>query len=282
MKHYNYLPVLLLLALIGNSCTYPLYIHKTYDPEINLEMRSYKVVFINLFDYTSPAFVKEKEKSSFSAGVKELTNGLSASFAEKKEFDFSIGDTLKKDIHPGQLTVLLLEDTIRAICSRHHSDMLLTLDSLDFFFDWETIRYDDGGKQKDFYLYSRFYLSFYSASGLLINRSLVENNTFYKSRPALSGLITFKPSLANATKAIKSISFQAGKDYVAKFYPKTVEELRTIYTGKAFIESDLYIRERNWEKAIQILEELANSPDKKTAKKARHNLEVIKEAQASK
>jgi hypothetical protein len=183
----------------------------------------------------------------------------------------------------GQLTAFLPKDTIHAICEHQKTDMLLTLDSLNIYFDWEIEVNDDGAskeKVKNFYLYTRFYLSFYSGTGNLINRSMMEKHSLYKSRVALSALITIKPSIANAIEAIKTLSFQAGQDYVRKFYPKTVQESRTIYAGKAFKESNLFIKLRNWDKATELLEQLAKSADPNTAMKARHNLSVVKEAAA--
>lgn len=263
-----------------SSCSRFMPVQKTYDPEIILKKKPCKIVFINIFDYTSPAYVREKHENAYHAGVMKLAEGLS-SFSKDESFSFIIGDTLKKDIMPGQLTAFLPKDTILAICERHNTDMLLTLDSLNIFFDWETIVNNDGdGKEKvkNFYLYTRFYLSFYSAKGDLVNRSMIEKASLYKSRVALSALITIKPSIANAIESVKPLSFQAGQDYVSKFYPKTVLESRKIYAGKVFKESNLFIKLRNWDKATELLDQLAKSPDPNIAMKARHNLSVVKEA----
>jgi hypothetical protein len=265
-----------------SSCSSSLLVQKTYDPEINLNKKPYKIVLVNIFDYSSPVYVREKQENSYHAGVMKFAEGLSSSFSRDGSFSFLFGDTLKKDIMPGKLTALMPEDTILAICKRHNSDMLLTIDSINIFFDWETVvNEDDKGslKEKNFYLYTNFYLSFYSATGYLINRSMIQEYTLYKSRLALSALITIKPSIANAIEATKSVSFRAGQDYVSKFYPRTVQESRKIYAGKAFKESNLFIRLRNWEKAAELLDQLVKSPDPKIAMKARHNLSVVKEAE---
>jgi hypothetical protein len=265
-----------------SSCSNFLLVQKTYDPEINLERKPYKIVLVNIIDYTSPAYVREKQENSYHAAVMKFAEGLSSSFSSDESLSLLIGDTLKKDIPAGKLTELMPKDTILKICKLHDSDMLLTLDSLNIFFDWETIVNDDDKgnllKEKNFYLYTRFYLSFYSATGELINRSMIEKSSLYKSRLALSALITFKPSIANAIGTVKSLSFQAGQDYVSKFYPKTVQESRKIYSGKAFKESNLFIKLRNWEKATELLDQLAKSPDRNIAMKAQHNLSVVKEA----
>lgn len=285
MKTFISIFFTILMLSFLSGCSNFLLVQKTYDPEINLGKKPYKIVLVNLFDYTSPAYVKEKHENAYHSGVMNLAEGLSSSFSKNASFGFLIGDTLKKNIAPGQLTAFLPKDTILAICTRQKSDMLLSLDSLNIFIDWETEVNTDGinnEKIKNFYLYTRFYLSFYSSNGDLINRSMIDKNTLYKSRVALSSLITFKPSLdnANAIGAIKTLAFQAGEDFVNKFYPRTVQESRTIYAGKAFKESNLFIKLRNWDKATELLNQLSKSADPDIAMKARHNLSVVKEAAA--
>ena len=54
-------------------------------------------------------------------------------------------------------------------------------------------------------------------------------------------------------------------------------ESRKIYTGKAFKESNLFIKLRNYDKAIELLEQLEKSPDRDIAWKARNNLSVVRE-----
>ncbi|MGB8492594.1 MAG: DUF6340 family protein, partial [Bacteroidales bacterium] len=183
----------------------------------------------------------------------------------------------------GSITAILPVDTIKAICKRYNADLLLTHDSAEIYFDWETTRDPDdrSNKTKDFYLWTNFYVSLYSSGGELINRSKLEKGTFYESRPALSALITFKPSLAKAAGVVESLAYDAGTEYVKKFYPETVEESRMLYSGKDFAESNKSIELKNWDKAIELLEQLSASPKRSIAAKARHNLEIVKEIKAT-
>jgi hypothetical protein len=274
----NLVATLIIVSLF--SCNKFVYLSKTYDPEIIPSKKPGRIVFVNIFDYTSPAYVKEKNELSYRAGVIKLSEGLLSSFSKDESFIFIPGDTLKKDIVPGQLTAYMAKDTVLAICDRYNSDMLLTLDSLNIFFDWTSTVNSDGEykeKEKQYYLHTKFYLSLYSSTGDLVNRSMIEKSTFYKSREALLLIVTFKPSIAKAIETIKPLAFEAGEEYVSKFYPRTVQESREIYGGKVFKESNLYIDLRNWDKATELLDQLARSPDQNIAKKARHNLSVVKE-----
>lgn len=285
MKTFNSFLFSIVILFSLSSCNRYIAVQKTYDPEIMPGKKPCKILLVNIFDYTSPAYVKETDKNTYRTGVIKLAEGLSSSFAKDESFKFIVGDTLKKNIIPGQLTVILPKDSILAYCKRQEADMLLTLDSLNIFFDWETVINNEDKnnllKEKNFYLHTKFYLSFYSATGDLINRSMIEENSLYKSRMALSGLITFKPPVSKAVGIVESLSFQAGQDYVTKFYPRTVMESRQLYTGKAFKECDLFIKLRNWDKVTELLDELAKSPDPDIAVKARHNLSVIKELAVS-
>lgn len=271
------------VLLFLSSCSTIIYVGKQYEPEIIPEKDSGNIVFVNLFDYTLPLYVKEKNELTYFAAVKKFGEGLLTS-SKEKSYSFIIGDTLKKGIEAGQLTALLPVDSVTVICTRHNADMLLALDSLNIFFDWETIPGEEKGdlKTKNFYLFTRYYMSLYSFSGDLINRCQINNSSLYSSRPALSGILTIQPALANskAVKHVESLAFDAGQDYIDKFYPKTVNEPRKVYYSKPLKEADKHIFAGDWVKAIELLEPLANSADKTLAKKAGHNLSVAKEAAA--
>jgi hypothetical protein len=282
MKSQYGLFLSLVCTILLSSCYTYIYINKTLDPEIIPEKEKNDLVFVNLFDYTKPEYVKEKNNISYHAGVKKFTEALSG-FSNDISFTFTVADTLKKGIPTGMLTTLLPADYVMSVCRQYKANMLIVLDSMNIFFDWETIvETDEKGnksKTKNFYLYNTYYVSLYSASGEMINRSQLEKSLFYKSRPALSVLITFEPSIAKAKEEVEQLALQAGNDYVDKFYPRTVQEPRKINTGKVFKESNLYIKDNNWVKAAALLQQLEKSTDPKIAKRASENLSVVREAE---
>jgi hypothetical protein len=269
------------LGILLFSCAKILYIGKRIDPEIILEKEQHNIVFVNLFDYTSSINIKKNDEVSFHNGVMGLLEGLS-SFSSDPTFNFVVGDTLKNDIESGFLTTLLPVDSVSAICNRNKSNILLALDSLNTYFDWETTAEDDingfTSKTKNFYINTRFFLSLYSITGDLLNRSEVDQSTFYRSRPILSGIITIVPSLERARQDIGELAFQSGLDYVSKFYPHMTQDTQELYSGKPFRVSNRYVFSRDWKKATELLEELAKNSDHIIAEKAKHNLEVVKEA----
>ncbi len=272
--------ILLQLALLFalQSCNSFISVSKTYDPEINLEKRHYRIGLINNFNYMSDAYVKEKHENIYHTCIMSLADGISSALSNDKSMNFVFNDTLKKDLRVGQLTELMPPDTIQYLCDRYSDDLLLIVDSTKIYFNWETIKDEDHLKTKNFYLITSFFLSLYWPNGSLINRSKIDRSMLYSSNPTLSDLITIKPPLSKAIKEVKSLAFNSGKDYVRKFYPVTLMESRKIYTGKMFKESNLFISLKNWEKATELLDPLTRSSDPNTAMKARHNLEVVKEA----
>jgi hypothetical protein len=271
----------LLSALIFTSCAKIIYIGKKIDPEIVLSKQHHSIVFVNIFDYTSPANINESGNIVYHDGIMGLMDGLS-SIADDSTFSFTVADTLKKGIGSGLLTTLLPIDTINSICIKNKSDMLLSLDSMSVFLDskfsTDIDEYGNNHETKDFFLNTEFYLSLYSHDGELINRSEVSQSYLYGSRPANSYSGAVKLSLSAARQDVASQGFQSGQDYTAKFYPQISQDVKQLYTGQQFRESNNLIFAKNFEKAIELLYELAKSPDKIIAAKAKHNLEVAKEA----
>jgi hypothetical protein len=275
---------LLLIVSLGFllfSCAKIIYISKRIEPEIILEKERHNIVFVNLFDYTSSININKKDQVSFHNGVMGLLEGLS-SFSSDTSFNLVVDDTLKKGIETGFLTTLLPIDSVSAICNRNKSNILLALDSLNIYFDWETTAEDDNSgftsKTKNFYINTRFFLSLYSITGDLINRSEVDQSTFYRSRPTLSGIITIVPSMERARQDIGELAFQSGLGYVSKFYPHMTQDTQELYSGKPFRDSNRYVFSQDWKKAIELLEELIKNSDPIVAEKAKHNLEVVKKA----
>jgi hypothetical protein len=268
------------LIILLASCARMVFIGKRIDPEIILEKEHHTIVFVNLFDYTTQVNVIKKEKNSYFAGVMSLLDGLST-FSKDSSFNFIVVDTLKKGVEEGLLTTLLQADTINAICDRFNASLLLALDSVSIFFEQDTVVKNYYGREYNaikFSLNTRFFLSLYSSEGDLINRSEVDQESDINPRTSMSGLVIIVPTVARASDEIANLSFQAGQDYVAKFYPQIVEDTQQLFTGKIFNESNKFIFAKNWNKAIELLEPLTKNQDASIAAKAKHNLDVAKEA----
>jgi hypothetical protein len=268
------------ILIVLSSCTKIVYISKRIDPEIILEKGNHNIVFVNLFDYTLPVNAYKKDRILYYTGVRNLLDGLSL-FSSNSSFSFVTGDTLKKGIENGFLTTLLPIDTIKSICKRFNSNLLLALDSMNILLERDTVvNYYYGEKYRTInrYLETRFFMSLYSEEGELINRSEVDKSSLFRPRSTASGYIIVVPSISAAREEIENLAYQAGQDYINKFYPHIIHDTQQLYTDITFKESNDYIFSRNWEKATELLEELTKNQNPSIAEKARHNLEIVKEA----
>jgi hypothetical protein len=281
MKKAFLYTVLLTFLPFLNSCSNYFFFEKPLPPEIQLKTNPHTIAFVNLFDYTSPELVKEKFEVTYRAAVINMISTLNSGFSSDSTWHFITADSLQKGINPGNLTLLLPVDSVKSLCRLHNADLLLTLDStkLSITWDFDISQNDDGSKSKTktFYLNAWFYLSLFDSSGGLIERSEVSKSSIYRQREALSILITFKPSLANAHKDAAFLGTKAAEDYVSKFYPSTTKESRMLYTGKVFSESNALMLRKDWTGAETLLNKLAENPDVKISRKAKYNLSVLEE-----
>jgi hypothetical protein len=277
---FRFLPVVTLVILFC-SCTKTVYIGRRTDPEISLSKEHHNLIFINLFDYNSSDLVKERERFVYSDGIKGLIDGLAA-FSNDTSFTFSVGMAVKKWNSKENMTTLLPADSITDFCARHNANLLLTLDSISIYFSTDTVSGNiyggKSGKMIDFYLTANSFLSLYKNDGTLIDRSEADQSLFFRSRTFIPGITYSLPSVAGLRDEAASLAFQAGQDYVAKYYPEFSQETEKLFTGKAFKESNRYVFARDWLKAEQLLEELMMSSDAGIAARARHNLEVVQSA----
>ena len=265
------------LAILS-SCSTTIFINKPLPPEIELEQKDQKMVIQNFFDYTRDEFVKERHEDVFRSGVMAFAAGLEDYLSESELVRASFTDTLVKS-GPGRILSDLLDPNwVVSACSEYNADLLLSIDSLFIDFDWETetIRYDDGSREKTkyFYLQLQPFLTLYDKTGSLIDRSFISYEQPYSSRPTLSALITIKPNLNNATEEVVLIASDAGKDYGAKFFESMGSFPYRVYYGKPFNVAFILMQNRQWADAIRELQPFASSTDSKVAKRAANNLYV--------
>ncbi len=274
--------VLIILIFLTSSCYTYVHFEKSTPPEIIPEKPVNNIVFINAFDYTIRDSTSEKENNVYQAGITEVINGLKKSFASDEHINFNLIDTLVKGKALTMLPDSLNPDSIRNICNRYNSSMLLVLEAFNMNMDWEQdVEEDEDGSRSrtnNYYLYMSAGLSLYSESGDVIDRSMESCRSLYESRAALIGIAVFVPSIYKAEKQIGQLAEFVAENYANKFYPGTATVSRKIFYAKNMLEADNYLMEHNWESAIEQLKPLAASPDPKISRKAANNLSVAYEA----
>lgn len=278
MKNRNLKYLAISGLIIFNSCSTIMFINKPLEPEIILEENEKSLVVNNYFDYTQPAYVKEKHQEVYKASAEFFSESLTKYINISPGLIAISGDSLISLSVKRSPSDLMPANNVLEACEKFGADMLLSIDSIDIDFDWETetIINDDGEKSKTkyFYIQTTHFLSLYSSSGELIDRSFIALEQPYSARPTISGLITIKPNLRKAIDEVIIISADAGIEYGTKFFETTGTYPYKVYHNKPFEESFSLLQSGNWSDAIRSLLLLAESSDKKIAKRAANNLFV--------
>lgn len=264
-------------AVVISSCKVTVYSVKTDPPELDLPRPEAKVAFVNYFDYTLPAYIRARQEVTYMQAVRGFIYGLQSVFGADSTVSLVIADTLANRFIVNSMQDSSFRDTIRAVCTKFNADLLIALDSISLWFDWQTYADDDEEilKTKDFYLYSDNYVTLYSRDGDVIDRSKVQEGMFYGSRLALSEFITIGPSLSRAAVKAGALNKGAGEDYAGKFYPWDTKIPYQMHNNGPFAKSNEYILQGDPVKAVEPLRRLTGSANKRIAGKAKENLETV-------
>ena len=276
MRTKYIVPIFLTLLLLCESCTTYIFYSITTPPEIQTSESHKHMVFINKYDYTNLTFDNKNKRKVFTTAVQNLISNLESSFNNDDNFHFTILDSLVQGVALENFPELMSVSNIVSICEGENADMLLVLEFFNAYFQTETeVEEDeDGGKSRTNYvdLIVEAGFTLYDHLGEVLDRVKVTESNFYQARPSLSSFIVIGPSMGKAMKEVNNLVKRIGENYIQNFYPGSEIVTTTIYTGKAFKEVTPLMENQNWLEAIDLLLPLANSPDHKIAKKARHNL----------
>jgi hypothetical protein len=266
------------LIILASSCTTVIQMQKTYPPERERPADSGKYVFVNFYDYRIPGYIKDKNEIAYAVAVRGYIDGLGETILMDPVESFAIGDTLKEGFNVSSMQLPEFTDTVRAICAGHGADLLIALDSINLWIDWNISleENDEGGNMlvRDFFLYANNYMTLYSSDGEIIDRCAGEKSTFVKSKYTIFGMIG-GPTIAKAREAVRLLSHDAAKDCIGKFYPFTENYTETLYKGGPLNKINQLIIGGHPEEAVGQLKDLVNSSDQGMAKKASYNLEVV-------
>jgi len=273
------LPLIFLVAL-ASSCTTLIQLQKTYPPEAVLPAEIKKFAFVNFYDYRIPEFIKDKHEGAYAEAVKGYATGLGELVLKDPGASFLIADTLREGFTVMAMQLPEFTDTISAICSQYGANLLVALDSIRLWVDWEMYlsENDEGSNMlaKDFYLYSNTYMTLYTAEGEVLDRCAGEKNTYVKSKYTIFGMFG-GPNVTNQKERIRLLTESAARDCIGKYYPFTEQYTGTLYSGGEFTKLNLLIIEGKPEEAIGQLTELSHSSSASVASKAEHNLAIANE-----
>jgi len=274
---FHVLPFIAPIILVS-SCTTVIQMQKTYPPERERPADSGKYVFVNFYDYRIPENIKEKNEIAYAVAVRGYIDGLGANISMDPGETLTIADTLKGGFSVSSMQLPEFTDTVRAICAAYGADLLISLDSINLWVDWNISleENDDGGNTlvRDFFLYANNYMTLYTSEGEVIDRCAGEKSTFIKSKYTIFGMIG-GPTLGKAREAVRLLSRDAAKDCMGKFYPFTENYTETLFKGGPLNKINQLIIGGHPEEAVGPLKDLAFASGRSMAKKASYNLEVV-------
>ena len=280
MKKLTVPLALALMAVVASSCSTMVQMERTYPPETTLPADSGRFILVNFYDYQAPDLVKDRHEEGYAAAVKGYAIGLSGLVQKDPRAVFMIADTLRKGFTVLSMQYSEFADTVRAICDTYGANLLIALDSIRLWVDWEVYLEDsdEGGSilAKDFWLYANTYMTLYTAEGEVLDRCAGEKNTYVKSKYTIFGMIG-GPNVGNQKERIKLLTEAAAKDCIGKYYPFSDQYTAKLYSGGELTKLNLLITGGKPEEAIGPLTELTNSSSPSLASKAEHNLAVAKE-----
>jgi len=280
MKRFPLPLALIFTAAMATSCSTVVQMQRTSPPEAELPADSARIVYVNFYDYQVAESVKDRHEDGYAAAVKGFAIGLSGLVQEDPRALFITADTLKKGFTVLSMQYPEFADTVRAICNRYGANLLVALDSINLWVDWEVYlsENDEGGNMlaKDFYLYSNTYMTLYTAEGEVLDRCAGEKSDFVKSKYTIFGMIG-GPNVSNQKNRVKLLAEVAARDCIGKYYPFTERYTRKLYSGGELTRLNQLIIGGKPGEAIGPLTELTHSSSASLAEKAEHNLLIANE-----
>jgi len=270
------------LALIGialSSCTSFVTIHKTMPPDLNIPANS-DFLFVDRFMPEELDFNNQNKIDVFYKGRDKFVQGLKAGFDTCKVYHLQLSDTTLPSHSAHEPAYNLKPDIVEHLCS-HSYDYLLTLDNYNLYFDQdvEVVENEDGSKDRTAYydLVLNTYITIYDKEGGIVDKLKDEKRIEHDERSVISGLLAVGPSMGKADKHAELISDALGREFIQKFFPYEVSDLRQFYSTKPFVQAFHDFERGNWQAVEKELMKYTENPDPKIVGRASYNLSVLYE-----
>ncbi len=280
MRKFFVPPTLVCVLALAASCSTIVNMERTYPPEAVLPADSNTFIFVNFYDYQVPEYIKDRYEQGYASAVTGYAIGLSGMVQKDPRAVFFVADTLRKGFTVLSMQQPEFADTVRAICGKSGASLLVALDSIRLWVDWEVYleENDEGGSMlaKDFYLFANTYMTLYNPDGEVIDRCAGEKSTYVKSKYTIFGMIG-GPNISNQKERIKLLTESAAQDCIGKYFPFTEGYTGKLFSGGELTKLNLLITGGKPEEAVGPLTELINRSSDPMASKAEYNLAIANE-----
>lgn len=271
------LSVLLLCTMAG--CTSQLYINTIRPPVVAIDNNQWKVVLMNRFNPDLLPFDRERKIDVFTKGAYYAFQGALQAVYDDSTYLVVQLDT-SNFLPP---TPLLPLDASQAayLYEQHPHHLILALENIEIFMEQETDREkdDEGNVSKTAYytLVTRTHWALYDSTARILDKTILEEKTFYQSRAVISGLLAVGPSLGKAGDAVNQLAWDSGYQYWQRLSPQPISYIRPYYSMKNLEAAAALMAIQDWPAAIIALKPIAEGGTKDAARAA-YNLAVIYEA----
>ncbi len=280
MKKNSFQIALLITVALTTSCSTIVSLQSTSPPEVLLPADSNRFILVNFYDYRQPEYIKDRHEVGYASAVRGYATGLSTAIQQDPRSVFMLADSLREGFTVLSMQYPEFTDTVKAICSRSGANLLVALDSIRLWVDWEMYleENDEGGSMlaKDFYLFANTYMTLYGSDGEVIDRCSGEKNTYVKSKYTIFGMFG-GPNVGNQKERIKLLTGAAARDCIGRYFPFTEDYTRKLYSGGELTKLNLLIVGGKPEEAVGRLTELSQSSSQSLAEKAAYNLAIANE-----
>lgn len=262
------------------SCTSVLFVDTTMPAAVPVAQEQWKVAVINRYNPQLQEFNQVKKTAVFEAGANHAFLGAIDAILEDDTYDLVLTDSInyRTPVINGKLNPEQVQD----VYFRQPHHLLLALEHFDTYFHQETVREqdEDGDVSKTAYytLAVASTWALYDSTGQQLDRFILIQEAPYQSRGVISGLLAIGPAMANAGPAVNDLAWHTGNRYWSRLSPQPVAFARPYYSAKGFGAAAGAMAVQDWQKAISLLEPLAESSNRKEAARAAYNLAVVYEA----
>ena len=269
-------PIFLIASLVLIGCTKAITYYQIEPPSVQLRDDQRNILFISRYDSANVDFNQKKKVEVYREGYKKLVTGISEGF--DSTFVVTWRDSITVPLP--RSTRFLQKDTIRLICEKYKTPMLLVLENfqMDRVQEMEVTEKDDGSKKRTahYTVQVSVPMSLYASDGSLINSAPIQGEERLDSRSVLSGLFSVGPSMGNQEDVIYPLLTNLGLHYADNYQSHLVAVNSFLYTSKKLGSIKTYIKTKDWLRARQNLTQLVNtSTDPDIKAHAAHNLYVI-------
>jgi hypothetical protein len=264
--------LIILIAFAGWQCAVPVMIQTSIPtyPSHPLVPEPDRMVIANAYDVSANSFRDNKEKQFII-----LTGHMMRHAAMQIEKRSNIKvDVVEGPVHPAH------PDSVRVLMAKHSATHAILITSFNAFFDQTHVNVTktENGKDKE-----AFYDIVVDVGYIMqdldnnISKTPVSMRKFHSSRNVVSGLLAFGPNIVSNTDDVVDGVHANVDSYLKEYFPGSEPRSRPLFVTQEFRDVGTAIKAGNYEVALNLSQQLTESPNNEIAVRALYNCAVLSE-----